>query len=142
MNGRIAVVTGASRGIGAGIARGLAADGYAIAATARDAGHLASLRNEIEGSGGRCLPVELDVSNTAAIEPAFAGIEHALGPIDLLVNNAGINIPRPALEVTEAQWDAILDTNLKGLFFCAQAAGRRMTERRRGAIVNVASAAG
>lgn len=140
--GNVAIVTGASRGIGAGIARGLAESGYTVAATARDVSRLETLRAQIERAGYRCLPVALDVTDIPAIDKVFMSIETTIGPIALLVNNAGVNIPRPAVEVTEAQWDRVLDTNLKGVFFCARAAGRRMITRRRGAIVNVASAAG
>jgi NAD(P)-dependent dehydrogenase (short-subunit alcohol dehydrogenase family) len=142
MSERIALVTGASRGIGAGIALDLARSGMHVAVTARDASRLSDLVAEIEKAGGRCLPVALDVTGIAAIEPAVARVEAELGPIDLLVNNAGVNIPRPAVEVTEEQWDAIQDTNLKGVFFVAQAVGKRMIARQGGAIVNVASAAG
>lgn len=140
--GQIVLVTGASRGIGAGIARELARAGADIAITARDVQRLDSLRAEIAALGRRCLALVLDVTEVASIEPAIARVEEELGPIDLLVNNAGVNIPRPAVEITEAQWDSVLDTNLKGVFFCAQAVGKRMISRGSGVIVNVASAAG
>jgi 2-deoxy-D-gluconate 3-dehydrogenase len=139
---RIALVTGASRGIGAAIALGLAEDGYDLAITARQSERLEPVRAGIEALGRRCLPLAFDTSVISTIEPAVARVEQELGPIDLLVNNAGVNIPRPALEVTEAQWDSIHDTNLKGVFFCAQAVGRRMLARERGRIINIASAAG
>ena len=142
LTGGVALVTGASRGIGAGIARDLARAGMDAAITARDAARLHAVTKEIEAFGRRCLPLALDVADVASICATIARVEEELGPIDLLVNNAGVNIPRPAVEITEAQWDSVLDTNLKGVFFCAQAAGKRMIARRRGVIVNIASAAG
>jgi 2-deoxy-D-gluconate 3-dehydrogenase len=90
----------------------------------------------------RALAVAADVRRPDEITPAVARIEDELGPIEALVNNAGVQRLSPAREVTEADWDDVLDTNLKGAFFCAQAVGRRMLERRRGVIVNIASAAG
>ncbi|MFN8591889.1 MAG: glucose 1-dehydrogenase [Thermomicrobiales bacterium] len=140
--GRVALVTGASRGIGAAIARSLATAGVDVAISARDVASLAETCRHISAAGRRCLPVAFDVTDSDGMAAAVAGIEGDLGPIDILVNNAGVNLPRPAVEVTEGQWDAILDTNLKGAFFCAQAVGRSMIARRRGRIVNIASAAG
>ena len=141
LTGRVAAVTGASRGIGAATAVDLARAGADVAIMARDPESLAATCRRVEELGRRCFPAALDVTDVPAIERVVDGIERDLGPIDLLVNNAGVNIPRPAVEVTEAQWDRVLDTNLKGAFFCAQAVGRRMIERRRGKIVNIASAA-
>ena len=143
MNGKVAVVTGGSRGIGAAVATSLAEAGADVAVTAR---RLESLRDTCEGvsrvASSRCMPLALDVTQQDAIELSIAAIERELGPIDLLVNNAGVNIPRAALEVTEEQWDTVMDTNLKGAFFVAQSVGRRMVERRHGKIINIASAAG
>ncbi len=139
---KIALVTGGSRGIGAAIALTLAEAGADIAVSARDRASLAATCAQIRAVGQRGFPVAFDVANVETIPGAIAAIEHELGPIDILVNNAGINIPRPALEVTGNQWDAILDTNLKGAFFCAQRVGASMIERRGGRIVNIASAAG
>jgi 2-deoxy-D-gluconate 3-dehydrogenase len=142
MSERVALVTGASRGIGAGIALDLARCGFRLAITARDTDRLSALTAEINASGARSLSVALDVTDIASIEPAVERVEAELGPIELLVNNAGVNIPRPAVEVTEEQWDAIHGANLKGVFFVSQAVGKRMIARESGAIINVASAAG
>jgi 2-deoxy-D-gluconate 3-dehydrogenase len=142
MSERVALVTGASRGIGAGIALDLARCGFHLAITARDTDRLNALTAEINASGARSLSVALDVTDIASIEPAVERVEAELGPIELLVNNAGVNIPRPAVEVTEEQWDAIHGANLKGVFFVSQAVGKRMIARESGAIINVASAAG
>ena len=138
----IAFVTGASRGIGAALAIALAESGADLAISARDVASLDETRDAITSLGRRCLPVAMDVTASESIDAGFERIERELGPVDILVNNAGVNIPRPALEATESQWDAILDTNLKGVFLCSQRAGRTMVERRSGRIVNIASAAG
>ena len=138
----IAFVTGASRGIGAALAIALAESGADLAISARDVASLDETRDAITSLGRRCLPVAMDVTASESIDPGFERIERELGPVVILVNNAGVNIPRPALEATESQWDAILDTNLKGVFLCSQRAGRTMVERRSGRIVNIASAAG
>jgi 2-deoxy-D-gluconate 3-dehydrogenase len=140
--GQVAFVTGGSRGIGAAIAVSLAEAGADVAVSARDRASLAATCSRIESTGRSCLAVELDMTVIGAIPRAIQSIEHGLGPIDMLINNAGVNVPRPAAEVSEDQWDTILDTNLKGAFFCAQDVGRSMIERGGGRIVNIASAAG
>ncbi len=142
LHGQVALVTGGSRGIGAAIAVELARAGAAVAVSARKLESLAPTCDTIKALGRGVLPVELEVSDLSSIRRAVEASERGLGPIDMLINNAGINIPRPAMEVSEEQWDQILDTNLKAAFFCAQAVGRGMLERRRGKIVNVSSAAG
>jgi 2-deoxy-D-gluconate 3-dehydrogenase len=140
--GKVALVTGGSRGIGAAVALSLAEAGADIALSARDQASLAGTCAQINAAGRKSLAVAMNVTWTSTIPGAIAMIERELGPIDILINNAGVNLPRPALEVTEEQWDTILDTNLKGAFFCAQRVGRSMIERGGGRIVNIASAAG
>ena len=142
LQGKVALVTGSSRGIGAAIAIRLANAGADVAITARQLEALVATYQQIEATGQRALAVALEVTNLANIQEAVQTIEAGLGPIDILVNNAGINIPQPATEVTEAQWDQIFDVNLKGVFFCTQAVGRRMIVRNRGKIINISSAAG
>jgi 2-deoxy-D-gluconate 3-dehydrogenase len=142
LTGSIALVTGGSRGIGAAVARDLAEAGADVAVSARDRDSLADTCRQIEPTGRRSLAVAFDVTRTSTISEAISSVERELGPIDILVNNAGVNLPRPALEVNEDQWDTILDTNLKGAFFCAQRVGQTMVARRGGRIVNIASAAG
>lgn len=137
--GRIAVVTGASGGLGRHFARTLAAAGAHVIAAARRLDQLEGLRDELRGEGLACIPAALDVSDTASIR-AFA--PH-LAEADVLVNNAGIARPGMALRQSEADWDAVFDTNLKGLFFLCQAAGNAMKARGQGgSIVNIASVAG
>lgn len=142
LQGQIALVTGASRGIGLGIAIELARSGADVAATARRRKTLSETCRKIEALGRRAFPVELEVTDLGSLQKTVEHVEHTFGPIDILVNNAGTNIPRPAVKVTEQQWDQMLDTNLKGAFFCSQEVGRRMIKRQRGRIINVASAAG
>jgi NAD(P)-dependent dehydrogenase (short-subunit alcohol dehydrogenase family) len=141
LDGRIALVTGASRGIGRGIARRLAADGADLAVTARDPSSLRDTLAEVVAAGRRGLAVGLDVTSVDSIRAAVAESESGLGPVDILVNNAGMQRLRPALELTEQDWDVVLDTNLRGAFFVAQAVGRGMVARGFGRIVNVSSMA-
>jgi gluconate 5-dehydrogenase len=135
----MAVVTGASRGIGQAIAIGLAEAGAAIFAAGRDLNTLAATQAAIEKIGGRCIPQQLDVSQKSSIDEAFAAIAAVTPTVDILVNNAGVEQVRPSLEVDEVLWDRILDTNLKGAFFCAQAAARLMVPNGSGSIINMCS---
>jgi NAD(P)-dependent dehydrogenase (short-subunit alcohol dehydrogenase family) len=139
LEGRVALVTGASRGIGRAIARRLAADGARVAVTARDRATLAGTLDEIAAAGAAGLGADLEVRDTGSIRRAVETVEAGLGPIDILVNNAGVQRLRPALELTEEDWDFVLDANLRGAFFMAQAVGRGMVARGYGRIINVAS---
>ena len=141
MRDKVVVITGASRGIGQGLARYFAEQGARVVALARDAAGLEALAGEIRAAGGQCLARVLDVRDVAAVRAVFDAIAAELGGIDVLVNNAGMGHPVPALEVTEADWDAMMSLNLKGTFFCAQAAARHMLARGRGRIVNISSQA-
>lgn len=139
----VVVVTGASRGIGAAIARSFADSGASVAVTARDETALDSVADTIaKDTGTRPLCVAADVTSVNAVRRTVDTIAQELGPPTVLINNAGINIPRPAADVTESEWDQIIDTNLKGPFFFAQAAGLHMRRREQGRIINIASAAG
>lgn len=140
--GEKAIVTGSSKGIGRGIALALAHAGADVAVTSRDAARVEPVAQEIRQMGRAALSLALDVMDVASIDRMVAQVRDRFGRIDILVNNAGINIPEAAVEVTESHWDAVLDTNLKGLFFCAQRVGRVMLEQGRGKIVNVASQMG
>ncbi|HVW91582.1 MAG TPA: glucose 1-dehydrogenase [Devosia sp.] len=138
--GRRALVTGASRGIGRAIAEALAEAGAALAVTARSLDGLAETRAAIEAAGGRAECLALDVRDVAQCGAVMAEAARRLGGLDILVNNAGTEEVRPSLEVDEALWDKILGTNLKGAFFCAQAAARAMKEAgTAGAIINLCS---
>lgn len=141
IEGKVAVVTGASRGIGRGLALALAAHGAVVAAAARDLAELDSLVAEIRASGGRAERFFMDLREVASIRTAFALIGERLGGIDILVNNAGMGNPIPATDISETDWDWMMDLNLKGTFFCCQEAGRVMLARGRGRIVNISSQA-
>jgi NAD(P)-dependent dehydrogenase (short-subunit alcohol dehydrogenase family) len=142
LDGRVALVTGAARGIGRDVARGLAGAGAAVAAGVRNTVDARGLLDDIEAAGGRAMAVELDVTNLGQIEEAVDDVVTHLGRLDILVNNAGLGSNHPATEVTESAWDQIMDVNLKGLFFCCQAAGQVMLDQGTGRIINMSSQAG
>jgi NAD(P)-dependent dehydrogenase (short-subunit alcohol dehydrogenase family) len=138
--GRKALVTGASRGIGRAIALGLANAGASVAISARSEAELRKVADAIAEGGGVAVPIVQDVAQVESGRAGTMRAAEALGGIDILVNNAGMEEVRPSLEVDEALWDRILDTNLKGAFFCAQAAAHAMKQSGRGgAIINLCS---
>ena len=137
LSGQKALVTGASRGIGQQIALALARAGADVAITARDAASLGPCADAIAKLGRKAVPLTLDVRDVAQVKAVVDSSADALGGLSILVNNAGVEDVKASLEVTEAIWDKILDTNLKGAFFCAQAAVKRMAAG--GAIVNLCS---
>ncbi|HWA26358.1 MAG TPA: glucose 1-dehydrogenase [Lacunisphaera sp.] len=139
LTGKIALVTGASRGLGKNFALTLARAGADVAITSRTRASLDETRQAIESLGRRCLAVELDVRAEASIQAAVAAARAHFGRIDILVNNAGCNIRKPALEVTWEDWNTILDTNLRGPFFVAQAVARQMIGQGGGRIINIGS---
>ena len=143
LSGRIALVTGASSGLGDRFARVLAAAGARVAIAARRTDRLEALAGELRAAGHDALPVAIDVASVASVRAAAQAVLDAWGPIDILVNNAGISIQAKLESIEEADYDAVLDTNLKGAFFMAQAAARQMMAHKRdGRIVNIASIAG
>jgi NAD(P)-dependent dehydrogenase (short-subunit alcohol dehydrogenase family) len=141
--GRTAFVTGASSGLGARFARVLAAAGARLVLAARREDRLAALAAELRADGAEAITVALDVASYASIQSATAFAETRLGPIEILVNNAGISRQAKLEDVTEQDYDAVMETNQKGAFFMAQAAARQMIAHRiSGRIVNIASIAG
>ena len=140
LQGKRVLVTGASRGIGRALAIGLAEAGAAVAVAARTLEGLAETITDLNTRGAASVSVAMDVSRPADCARGVAEAAAALGGLDILVNNAGIEEVRPSLEVDEALWDRILDTNLKGAFFCAQAAAKAMLAGGHGgAILNLCS---
>ncbi|GIP26999.1 short-chain dehydrogenase [Paenibacillus sp. J23TS9] len=136
---KIAIVTGASKGIGYGLAKSLAAAGAIVAVMARSRVSLDQLVEEITEAGGQAKAYELDVRDVKQIGNVFGQVAEDFGRLDIVVNNAGLGEGMPAADVTEEYWDEMMDVNLKGVFFCCQAAGRIMLEQGSGKIINVSS---
>jgi len=139
LSGKTALITGASRGLGQQFARALATAGADLAITSRTRASLEPFAAEMKSLGRRVACVELNLRDQSSIEAAVADALAQLGQIDILVNNAGCNIRKPALDVTWEDWNTILDTNLRGTFFVAQAVARHMIPRRTGRIINIGS---
>jgi NAD(P)-dependent dehydrogenase (short-subunit alcohol dehydrogenase family) len=139
LTGRVAIVTGTSRGLGQQFARALANAGADLILTSRNRNSLVAFEKEITALSRRAVSLELDVRDQASIEEMASAAEAAFGRIDILVNNAGCNVRKPALDVTWDDWNLILDTNLRGSFFVAQAVARRMIPRQYGRIINIGS---
>jgi NAD(P)-dependent dehydrogenase (short-subunit alcohol dehydrogenase family) len=137
--GKKAIVTGASRGLGRTFAKALARAGADLAVTARDVSALHETCAEIEALAHRAIPVALDVRDQSSITRAIEEAHRHLGAIDILVNNAGCNVRKRALDVTWDDWNLVLDTNLRGTFFVAQAVARHMVPRKYGRIINIGS---
>jgi len=151
LSGRVALVTGASSGLGEQFARTLAKAGAAVVLAGRRTDRLKTLRAEIEGQGGDAHVVTLDVTDPDSIKSAVAHAETEMGTIDILINNSGVSTTQKLVDVTPDDYDFVMDTNTRGAFFVAQEVGKRMIARSRGAapgtftggrIVNIASMAG
>jgi len=139
LSGKTALVTGASSGLGAHFAKCLGEAGAAVVLAARRADRLQSLQAELANTGIKAKTIDLDVTSSDSVAAAL----DAAGPIDVLVNNAGISIVKPALEMPEKDWDAVVDTNLRGAWLMAQGAARRwVADKRPGSIVNIGSILG
>lgn len=139
LSGQVAIVTGTSRGLGQYFARALARAGADLVLTSRDRKTLAPFEAEISALGRRSVSLDLDVRDPESIQSMAAAANQAFGRIDILVNNAGCNVRKPALDVTWDDWNLILDTNLRGSFFVAQAVARHMIKRNYGRIINIGS---
>jgi NAD(P)-dependent dehydrogenase (short-subunit alcohol dehydrogenase family) len=140
LEGRVAIVTGASRGLGQAIAWAFAEEGADVGLVGRDEKALAETRAGVENRGRRAATVAAEIRNVSVIPGVFDQVEDALGESTILVNSAGVQGDRPSLEVTEEQYDEVMDTNMKALFFCCQELGRRMIDRGSGGnIINLGS---
>src|SRR5271168_4582130 len=143
LHGQVALVTGASSGLGVRFAECLAENGAAVVLVARRADRLAGVKARIEKAGGRAVAVEADVRDRSAMQAAFDAAEKAFGTVTILVNNAGVAHAGRAVEMPEEEWRRVLSTNLDAVFYCAQEAARRMLATgKSGAIVNIASVLG
>ena len=139
LSGRVAIVTGASRGLGQYFGRALAKAGADLVITARKKEDLADFQKEIEDLGRKAFPVELDVHSHDSIKNMVSEAIGHYGKIDILVNNAGCNVRKPALDVSWDDWNLVLDTNLRGTFFVAQEVARHMVDANYGRIINIGS---
>ena len=139
LTGRIAIITGASRGLGQYFGRALARAGADLVITSRNVESLGDFKAEIEALGRRALPLELDVRDYDSIQRMAEAAYAHYGKLDILVNNAGCNVRKPAVDVTWDEWNLVLDTNLRGTFFVAQAVGKKLIPRRYGRIINIGS---
>lgn len=139
LTGKVAIVTGASRGLGQYFGRALARAGADLVITSRTLESLRPFQEEIEALGRKAVPVELDIRSYESIQTAIDQAYSAYDRIDILVNNAGCNVRKPSTEITWDDWNLVLDTNLRGTFFVAQAVARRMIEQKYGRIINIGS---
>ncbi len=139
LSGKVAVVTGTSRGLGQYMGRALARAGADLVITSRHPENLGEFKSEIESLGRHALPLQLDVRDLESIERMVEAVQGHYGRIDILVNNSGCNVRKPALDVTWDDWNLVLDTNLRGTFFVAQAVAKKMIPRKYGRIINIGS---
>jgi NAD(P)-dependent dehydrogenase (short-subunit alcohol dehydrogenase family) len=139
LTGQTAIVTGTSRGLGQEFARALAKAGADLVLTSRKRDSLLNFEKEIQALGRKAVSLELDVREQESIERMAEEAESAFGHLEILVNNAGCNVRKPAMEVSWEDWNLVLDTNLRGSFFVAQAVARRMAPRKYGRIINIGS---
>src|SRR5215475_2273013 len=143
LNGKVALVTGASSGLGRRFALVLAKAGAKVGVAARRTDKLAEVVREIESFDGRAVPIPLDVTDPASVRSAVATAETELGPVGVLVNNAGVVVVKPLLDHSVEEWDRVIDTDLKGVWLVAQEVARHMVRLGHGgSIVNIASMLG
>ena len=142
LQGKVALVTGASRGIGKAVALEMARQGAKVVASARNAELLDALVDEIRSAGGEAVAVIGDVAQAADADQLVAKASEAFGRVDILVNNAGITRDGLLLRMKDEDWDAVLDTNLKGAFLCTRAAAKVMSKQKEGRIINISSVVG
>jgi 3-oxoacyl-[acyl-carrier protein] reductase len=142
LNGKVAVVTGGSRGIGYAVASALVREGAALTLCGRDRVALEKVAAELETRGAQVLGVKADVTESAEVDRVIEACLERFGALNILVNNAGITRDNLLLRMKDAEWDAVLDTNLKGVFYCTRAALRPMLKQRGGRIINLTSVVG
>ncbi len=139
LQGKVALVTGASKGLGRGYAKSLAEAGAMVICLARNAAMLQETVSQIKGIGGKAEVCQADISKVSEIKEVVDNVVNKYGSLDILVNNAGTEIAKPFLDVTTQDYDVIMGTNLKGVYFTAQAAASHMVSQRRGKIINIGS---
>lgn len=139
LNGRTALVVGGGSGLGEAMAMGLAEAGAHVVVAGRNAVKLMNTVNRIKDNNGAASSFVMDILNTASVDTTVDLIAKKLGSIDILVNSAGVHLKKPTLDVTDDEWNSVLDTNLTGTFRVSRAVGRKMVEQKRGKIINIAS---
>ncbi|MFX0560395.1 SDR family NAD(P)-dependent oxidoreductase [Tepidibacillus infernus] len=142
LDGKVAVVTGSGKGIGKAMALGLAEEGADLVIVARTEEDIQQTVLEVEQKGRKAIGISTDVKKKEEIEKMVAKTLDTFGKIDVLVNNAGMNIRTPALDVPEEEWELIIQTNMKSVFLASQAVGKHMVEQKSGSIINISSVAG
>jgi NAD(P)-dependent dehydrogenase (short-subunit alcohol dehydrogenase family) len=139
LTGKVAVVTGASKGLGVSFARGLVKAGCSVAITARNTEMLQQVADELRAYDTEIFPIQMDVTDRAQVEESIGKIHQKFGHIDILVNNAGISAVEKAEDMTSSDWSSVLNTNVTGVFNCAQTVGKIMLAQKQGTIINIAS---
>jgi NAD(P)-dependent dehydrogenase (short-subunit alcohol dehydrogenase family) len=142
LDGKVAVVTGGNMGLGEAFIHALAEVGAHVVIAARTRERSEAVASDVRAAGGTAVAVDVDVTQPNQVERMLAEVTERLGPVDVLVNNAGLCYHRPALEVSPAEWREVFEVNVNGLWYCAQTVGRQMVERQQGVIVNVGSISG
>lgn len=142
MSNRVAIVTGAGRGLGESIARELAAEGVNVVLAGRSVDQLVQVEKQIEANGGTAVTQPTDVTSAGSVAALFDRAQQEFGRVDVLINNAGITAHINLNDLTEADWDRVFDTNVRGMFLCSREAGRRFAEAGSGRAINVASVFG
>jgi len=142
LQNKVALITGSGRGIGRTIALKFADEGASIVVNSVHPENSEAVKKEIESRGGKAISVPCDVSRKESVDGLFEAVKREYGGIDVLVNNAGINIVKPAMEMTEADWDSVFSINLKSIFLCSKAAAGLMIPKKSGRIINISSIVG
>ena len=142
LNGKVAVVTGAGRGLGKEIALSLASAGANIGIMARTKSQIEETAREIEAYGRKALVIPIDVAKSEEVDHAIEHVTQNLGPVDIIVNNAGITKQKPLIQITDEDWHRVMGINLDGPFFLCRAVGKQMIMRKKGKIINIGSVLG
>ncbi len=142
LDGKVAIVTGAGRGLGRAMSLALAQAGCYVVCVGRTISQIEEVSKEINSMGFNAVAIAADVTSSKSVNQMYSHVMDQVHRVDILVNNAGVGVEKPLVELEDAEWDVVMNTNLRGSFYCARAVGRQMIERRGGKIINIASVAG